>query len=212
LPVPLDIPTMQDAREVNRSSGLLSYVTDSTAEQVVGLYSKALPGMGWTTKDTPPSGELKLPYVMSFNNGADGLSVNIDKSDQAGLDVDVYLYRFPQKAGSSTHATETPGATQPKKPAATVNPALSGLPDDIPLYPGVTDMINMGTSIRVISTDTVDAIGNFYKEKMPTLGWTLFNEQKSNDAEILIWQKEERTISIMVSPSNGVSFIAIAQQ
>lgn len=208
--VPLDLPSMPDAREVNRSSGLLSYITESTASEVIDLYVKALPALGWTTTDQIPTGEVKLPFVFTFKSGEDRLSVNIDNSDQSGLDVDLAIYRLT--APLPTQTPEVPAPPEPTAIPPTADANLAGLPADIPLYPGVTNLVKMESSIQAWSTDAVASIVAFYKQEMTAQGWSLFQEQESNGAVILIWQKDERMVSVMVTPSNGLSILVIAQQ
>jgi hypothetical protein len=208
--VPLDLPTMQDALEIDLSSGLLSYITNSTANEVVDFYKQNLPGLGWTTDNKLPAGELTLPIVFTFKNGQDRLSLNIDSSDQAGLDVDLAIYRPGAALPIST--PEVPAPPEPSAIAPTVDAQLSGLPDDIPLYPGVTNLVNMDGTLSLVSTDAVAAIVAFYEQQMPGLGWTLFQKTDSDGAFILVWQKGERFVNIMVTPTDDVTFLVIAQQ
>ena len=211
LPVPVEIPALPDAQEITRSSGLLSFITASRASEVVDLYFQALPALGWETDQQKPTGDLILPVSLSFAKGDLKLAVNIDDSDQGGLDVDVLIYMHGARPAVPSAATAAPGAAPPASPVATVNPAESGLPDDIPLYPGVTGMVKMAGTLKVDSSDPVDSVVNFYLQQMPALGWELMQNIPSGDTTVLMWQKQERIVSITVTPANGGTQLMIIQ-
>jgi hypothetical protein len=211
MPIPLEIPTLPDAQEITRSSGLLSFITASQASEVVDFYFQNLPALGWETDQQKPTGDLILPVSLSFAKGDQKLSVNIDNSDQGGLDVDVLIYMHGARSAVPSGATATPGAALPTSPVATVNPAKSGLPDDIPLYPGVTGLVKMESVFKVNSSDPVDSVVNFYLQQMPALGWELIQNIPSGDTTVLMWQKQERIVSITVTPANGETLLMIVQ-
>lgn len=213
MPVPVDMPTMQDAREVKRSSGLLSYSTQALAAEVIQFYEDKLSGLGWTSTVPTPARDAKLPLSIIFEKSEERLSLTISPGDPSGLDVDIALFRLnPGNTNDNpTGSSETPGPQVTGTPAATVDPASSGLPDDIPLFPGVTDLFNMGDTIKVTSMDTVNSIADFYSRQMPTFGWRLYMTQNPNGAIMQVWQKDERMVNIMITPSNEETFLIITQ-
>lgn len=208
LPVPVDIPATPDAIEVNRSSGILSYITASQASGVVDLYFEKLPPLGWETDQKKTEGDLTLPASLLFTKGDQKLVINIDNSTQGGLDVDVLVSTI---GAMTTVFTATPGAVLPTTPAPIVDAAESGLPEDIPLYSGVTNMNKMGNVLMVTSFDPADSIVNFYLEKMPALEWSLMNSFVSDNSTLLMWQKQDTTISISVTSDSGKTNIVISQ-
>lgn len=211
MPVPVEIPTPPDAQEITRNSGLVSFTTASQASTVVDFYLQNLPGLGWKTDQQKPTADLKLPASLSFDKGDQKLSVNIDKSNQGGLDVDILIYMHGARSESSSDATPVPGADSTPTPAPTAVSTESGLPDDIPLYPGVTDLATVNSMFTAKSTDPVSSVVNFYLEQMPALGWTLLQNFTSNGTTILMWQKQDRMVSITVGSPNGKTRIMIIQ-
>ena len=210
LPVPVDLPVTADAKEVSRSSGLLSFVTQGSAQSVVDLYMQELPKLGWSPPDRLPTGKIDLPMNLTFMNGELRISLNIDKSDTTGLDVDLAMYRMATPRPTST--PEMPAPPEPTAIAPTADANQSGLPVDVPLYPGSTDMTANGGVVRVTSADSIDTIAAFYSQQMPAQGWTLFQETNTNGSVMQIWQKDDRMFSILISPKDhGLNFITIAQ-
>ncbi len=209
LPVPVEIPAMPDAQEITRGSGLLSFITTSPAAEVVNLYFQALPKLGWMTDQKKPAGELNLPMSFLFTKGEQKLALNIDNSFQTGVDVDLVISAVEAVLPA---ATATPGDALPPTPAPTVNPLDSGLPEDIPLYPGVTGMIKNGGVVMVYSSDPVSNLVEFYLAQMPGLGWNLTQNFQSDSNTLLLWQKQDRNISISIIPSDGVTLLVIDTQ
>ena len=208
LPVLVEIPTLPDAQEIYRNSGQLSFITSSQASEVVDLYFKALPALGWKTDQKKPDGDLTLPVSLIFAKGDQKLVVNIDNSAHGGLDVDILIHVVE---AALTSITATPGASLPTIPAATVNPVQSGLPEDIPLYPGATGMLKMENAFTVNSADPVDSVVNFYLKKMPVLGWKLMNNIATDGTTVLMWQKQSAVVTISVTPDSGETKIIIVQ-
>ena len=213
--VPLDIPVMADAQEVKRSSGLVSYSTGVTAAEVVQFYEDKLAGLGWTSTGPTPANDAKLPLSIIIEKGEERLSLTISPGDPSGLDIDITLFRLTAARGTTGNSTGSEGTSQPNPnptPGAEVSQVESGLPEDIPLYPGVTDLFKTGNTIRVTSSNPVSSIADFYSQQMPARGWTLFNSQNPNDAVLQIWQKESRVVSIMITPNNPATFLVITQE
>jgi len=208
-PVPSEIPVMPDAQETNFASGVLSYITNSQAADVVDLYFESLPGLGWQTDQKNPGSDLVLPVSLLFKKGDQKLTINIDTSAQSGLDVDVLINSISQVPTISE--TSIPAEELPTGPAPTLNANESGLPEDIPLYPGVTADIAMQNVLMVNSTDPLDDLVNFYLEKMPGLDWNLQNNIVSEGTTVLIWQKDDRMVTITVMPDNDRTKLVISQ-
>ena len=208
-PVPSEIPVMPDAQETNFASGVLSYITNSQASDVVDLYFNSLTGLGWQTDQKNPGSDPVLPVSLLFKKGDQKLTINIDTSAQSGLDVDVLINSISQVPMISE--TSTPEEELPTEPATTISAVESGLPADIPLYPGVTADINMQNVLMVNSSDPLDDLVNFYLEKMPGLGWDLLNNVVSDGTTVLIWQKEDRMVTISVMPDNDRTKLVISQ-
>jgi hypothetical protein len=206
--VPVDIPAMADAANVIRRSGFMEYSTASTAAQVVDLYYHSLDALGWKETQAAPSGKLKLPMGMLFTNGDERLAITMDAVDAAeggGLDVNLFLYNPAELSAASTaESTSTPAATLPPSgPQPTIDPSKSGLPADVPLYPGATDLQKIGSALRFSVPDAPDLVATFYRQQMPANGWTSLQEANSGGQIIQTWMKADRIGNFIISVKDG---------
>lgn len=209
MPVPVDIPTLPDAINVSLSSGRLEYETASSASQVIDFYYDNLDPLGWTTTQAQPTEEQKVPVGLSFTNGDQMLSINLDQVNESGLiDVAFVIYNPDELAEADALAADA--TTTPAGPQPTIAPSASGLPADIPLYPGATNLLNLskqGISFNV--PDTPEQVANFYREQMTTVGWSLLNEFKDEMMVVQTWQKQDRAISLHISIADNITTVTI---
>jgi hypothetical protein len=203
--VPVDIPVMPDATDVSRSSGMMEYSTASSIFDVVDFYYHNLDSPGWTTTQKEPTGELKVPLGLSFSKGDERLSINIDQADAGGLEINIVLYNPKEQALATTPTTTTPeGTSTPAVPQPTIDPSMSGLPADVPLYPGATNLTNLGgQGISFDAPDLPDQVAAFYHQQMAAAGWSPINEAKSGTIIIQIWKKEGLMVSLQIDVKDG---------
>jgi CheY-like chemotaxis protein len=210
---PVDIPVMPDATNVSRGSGIMEYETASSVSQVVDLYFQYLGSLGWTLNQEKPTGELKIPLGLTFVNGDQELSIDVDNAEAGGLDVTLMIYNPNEQAAASTSATPPPaGATStPSGPLPTIDASKSGLPTDISLYPGATNLQKIpGTQgIAFDVPDLPDQVDAFYRQEMVAAGWNLINETKSEATIVQMWQKASRMASINISTANAKTNVMI---
>lgn len=103
--------------------------------------------------------------------------------------------------------TDTPGV-QP-----TVNQTESGLPEDVPLYPGATGLIKLNAqAIEFGTSDTVDQVVQFYQQQMPAQKWTLVGTTKQIVSIVQVWQKDVRIVSISIAAQGGKTVVMITFQ
>ena len=207
--VPVDIPAMPDATNVSRRSGIMEYETASGASQVVDFYFHNLGPLGWTAKQEEPTGELKIPLGLAFFSGDLLLSIDVDNAEAGGLDVTLMIYNPKEQAAAMTpppEATSTPSGPQP-----TIDASKSGLPEDVPLYPGATNLKKVPGIQGIIfeAPDLPDQVAAFYRQEMVAAGWNLINETKSGTTIIQMWQKASRMVSINISTENGKTNVMI---
>jgi hypothetical protein len=211
--VPVGIPVMPDATDVSRGSGFMAYGTASSASQVVDLYFDQLGSLGWTAKQEKPGGELKIPLGLKFTNGDQVLTINVDNAEAGGLDVTLMIYNPKEQVAASTPPTNpTAGGTStPSEPLPTIDASTSGLPEDISLYPGATDLQKIpGTQgIAFDAPDLPDQVDAFYNQEMVASGWTLLNETKGEATIIQLWQKANRMTSINISTKDAKTNVMI---
>ncbi|MGQ9717970.1 MAG: hypothetical protein ACUVR6_09845 [Anaerolineae bacterium] len=78
----------------------------------------------------------------------------------------------------------------------------TGMPEDIPVYPGATDQSIMGNLIMFSSADPVADVAEFYRNEMPGLGWTAGEESTLGNMVTQEWTKGNRKASLMLTPKD----------
>ena len=211
-----DIPVMPDAQALIQQNGLTSFQTPSSPAQVLDFYSKNLSAQGWQADRTIPAGDVSLPFTSLFTNGSRKISLHLAAANPSGVEVTIMLML---NAGSTSAGTPgqipTSGAVASATPGIlpTVNPSQSGLPEDVPLYPGATGLIKLNAQvIEFGTTDTVDQVDQFYQKQMPAQKWTLVGTTKQGVNIIQIWQKDNRIVSISILPQGGKTVVMITFQ
>ncbi len=212
--VPLDLPLPTDAQDIRRTGGHVSFDTGSTARQVVDYYAAALPDVGWVAPDTLPDGEIELPYMASFTQAEQTLDLVLDEAESNGIRVDIFI-RIQQMSilpeGTQATATTVSSGSGVPTPVATIDPSASGLPDDIPLYPGATDLFSMDTVTMFSSTDDIGLIQEYYKQAMADNGWSLSLEQNAEGTQLQQWSKNGVEIFITMSADGGRVTVVITR-
>ena len=210
MPVPVDLPVMADAKDVSRISGWLEYGTASSAAQVVDFYYQTLPSLGWTAEGEEPTGELKLPVGLAFSQGDLSLSINIDSADAGGLDVSILIYNPEAQAAAETPAASTPETAATLGPQPTVEESESGLPEDVPLYPGAAGLTQLSDEmIRFQTEDAKSQVDQTYQDDMPIQGWTLLSRTEQGGGVIQAWTKDERIVTVTIMPQGNKTIVMI---
>jgi hypothetical protein len=206
--VPVDIPAMPEATDVVRASGMMEYGSAASAAEVVDFYYQKLDPLGWSAAREEPTGELKLPLGLLFIKGDLNLSINLAAAETGGLEVNLVVYNPAEQAAeaaSTPEAVPTPAGPQP-----TIDAAASGLPEDVPLYPGSTALNPLGgLGVGFTAPDSPGEVSAFYKDKMAAAGWTLFTENASGDQITQIWKKDTRMASLVISLVDGKTNVII---
>ena len=204
VPVLVDLPAMADAQDVYRSSGYMDYTSPSKAAQVIDFYNQALPALGWTQVRPSSTPAQTDSQILEYTQGDQTLTIFLDTS-AGGLEVTAILNNpapAPQQPTVNPAPSPTPGI-QP-----TVDASQSGLPADVPLYPGATDLHTMPNGARVSTSDSADAVATFYHDQLPSLGWSLLNELKPSTGNIdQTWTITGRTLTIVIQEQDGKTTI-----
>ncbi|HHS97201.1 MAG TPA: hypothetical protein ENK08_04790 [Chloroflexi bacterium] len=91
--------------------------------------------------------------------------------------------------------------------------APTGLPEDVPAYPNAQDTAVMGGMITFSTPDEASVVAQFYKDQMPTEGWTLSDETDLGGMVSQTWTKEGRTLNLMISPGDeGTSVMIMLEE
>lgn len=208
--VPVDIPAMPDAVDVSLGNGSLSFTTPSSGSDVIDFYLEELKTLGWTTNQKIPSA-LKFPYAVTFVKENQELTLNLDAATVSTMEVLILINpKSPQPERVSVMTSEPEPTVQPS-PESTLSPGESGLPDDIPDYPGATGLFNTGGLVSFETTDPVTTVADFYKKELTDLNWEKVIENTSGDTTVLLWQKSGRMITISFTGIDGKTQIIIVQ-
>jgi hypothetical protein len=128
-------------------------------------------------------------------------------ADEAG--VPAYVTRFTisyegtQEDGKKIQGDWTYEVYDVNQPITIQPPeGATGVPEDIPVYPGATDQAIMGALIMFSSADAVEDVAEFYRTQMPAQGWTAGEESTLGNMVTQEWTKGDRKASLMISPKD----------
>jgi len=209
MPVPTDIPVTSDARDVRLNTGALAFTSNLKPIEVADFYVKELPALGWTLPEHLPEGDISLPNMVTFTKADQVLTLVLTESEEGGMDVDLEITPIiGTNAVSSEGAEELPSGTPTIAP--TINPAESGLPDDIPLYPGATELFKMSQLVMFKAPDDPGVVVAYYKEQMLANGWSLTMETSQDDVSMQMWDKPKGQVTLIVSVQEGRTQVNIS--
>jgi len=206
IPVLVDFPAIADAQDIYRSSGYMDYTSPSEAAQVIDFYNQALPALGWTQVGPSLTPAQTDSQILEYTQGDQTLTILLDKSG-GSLEVTAVLYNPAQAPQQST---ETPGPSPTPGIQPTADASQSGLPADVPLYPGATGLHTLPNGASVSTSDSADLVSTFYHEQLPPLGWHLLNELKPSAGVIeQSWTMTGRMLTIIIQEQNGKTTIML---
>jgi len=116
---------------------------------------------------------------------------------------------------SSTSTTTTAALTSSTTPSGDEVILQAGFHTDVPLYTGATPISSNKTpdgvyTLSLETTDPIDKISAFYKEKLPQSDWILTKNQTIAGVEMIDAKKDKRQISVQIIPrEEGKMAIAI---
>ncbi len=213
LAVLTDVPVMADARSLIRANGMTDFVTASTGRQVLDFYSQKLPALGWKSDRELPTGDIRLPFAASFTNGSRQISLHLAEAKPSGVDVTFLLLGAVGSSATTKPTAKPGGATATPGVQPTVNKSESGLPVDVPLYPGATGLIKLtDQAVEFQTSDTPNQVDQFYQQQMPAQKWTLMSNTKQGTTIIQLWQKDNRLVSVTIIPQGEKTVVMITFQ
>jgi len=119
--------------------------------------------------------------------------------------------------GNTSAATATPAAEQPTAAATTAGggTTATGGPSDIPLVTG-ENTIQLATDKQLVYVTSADVatVTKFYKDSMPTAGWTAIEALTIETAagNTLGFSKDNRTATIIIGSANGQTVVTVSVQ
>ena len=202
-----DVPVMPDSQSVVRNNGFTSFQTPSGAAQVIDFYAKNLAAQGWTNDQELPTGEVNLPFTASFTKGGRNISLHLTAGDPSGVEVTIMLI---SAAGPSPTTEPGAGATATPGILPTVEKSESGLPKDVPLYPGATDLSSPTPEMVQFQTnDEPDQIDQWYQEQMPLQNWSSLSITDQQGTIIQVWTKDNRVVTVTIVPQGNKTIVMI---
>ena len=134
-PVPVEITPLEGSKNIAYGSGSLTFETSTKASEVVNFYLDQLSTLGWQSPEKQPQGAITAPFLMDFRKENQVLTLLLSATEENLVNVEIQISKIPEaSAASKPDITAIPPAMI--TPESTIDPADSGLPEDIPLYPG----------------------------------------------------------------------------
>jgi hypothetical protein len=81
----------------------------------------------------------------------------------------------------------------------------SGLPEDVPIYPGAEVSFSTEGMTAFNAADGVSDVADFYREALSAEGWTMESDDEMGSMVQQTWKKGERTLTLLVSSEDGGS-------
>ncbi len=124
-------------------------------------------------------------------------------ADQSGLPEFVVRYQMSWKEtrdsveGTVEFSFEVYDVNEP----FTIEPpeGAVGLPEDVPAYPGASDLMVMEGFISFSTTDDVTTVGDFYESELDAQGWTKAEDSSLEGMVNQQWTKDGRKLTLMIS-------------
>jgi hypothetical protein len=80
-----------------------------------------------------------------------------------------------------------------------------GFPEDVPAYPGATNLFITEGMISFSASDDVATVADFYRTELAALGWAKESDEEMGGFIQQAWNKDGRTLSLMLSPAGNGS-------
>lgn len=202
LPFPSDAENIYGpAVKTRRSVGsLIVYKTSLNKKQLIKFYAKELAKRGWESKRDTASDVVKRLDVPVKNKVVMGREVNVNEL----LKNIIYFHRNDK----TLMLTVLPKGLRQRGTFFSLSyirkdfdksTAFSEdikLPDSIPIYPDAQPLSSLGSTYLYSSTDGIESVTSFYRERMLAYGWDLVDETPL----------EQRKIEVPASLSQKGSF------
>jgi hypothetical protein len=91
-----------------------------------------------------------------------------------------------------------------------LNPSASGLPADIPIYPGATIQSATPGTVTFQAEASLETVKNYYVEKLNAAGWTPDGQPTESEGMIIMnWNKEDQSVMIMLTSTGANDCLVI---
>ncbi len=86
----------------------------------------------------------------------------------------------------------------------------TGLPEDVPPYPGGQQEFSMEGMTSFRTADSVAEVEAFYREALVAEGWALGSDEAMDDLLQQLWTKEARVLTLLVAAQDDGTSVTIA--
>jgi hypothetical protein len=206
--VPGDLPVMEGAQNVSRVSGLVSFDTSAKPAEVKEFYSQRLPALQWKAETIGPKEAVNTPVYFDYTQGTLRLTVYLFSNPDQTTGVRLSVVDTAYQPERTPKLTQTPVGSP--TPAPTIDAEKSGLPANMPLYPGATSLQSVGNSFMFLSSDFWEEVAAFYRKELPARGWTNSSEQDFDDGVSIIWTQENTMLVLNITKSGAETAVNIS--
>jgi hypothetical protein len=193
--LPPDFPFPDKAELTNTSDGMWDFYIEREFSEVVAFYEKAsaawAPCAGSVAEGEGddgggqkfPAGVTPMPSPTRDARTPKDLCWVLPSQNQ------VELYIRPHGNATLLHVYVT-----------SLNPSDSGLPADVPIYPGATIQSAEPGMVTFQAGASLEKVKTFYQEKLAAAGWTLDGQPiESEGAVMMNWKKGNQTVMILIT-------------
>ncbi len=192
--LPADFPVPGKAELTNAIDTTWDFYVDQEYAAVTAFYTKAsadwAPCSGYGSEGEGddgggpsfPPGVTPMPSPTRDSRISKSLCWVLPSQNQ------VELYIRPHGDATLLHVYVT-----------SLNPSDSGLPADIPIYPGATIQSAEPGSVTFKAGAGFEVVKAFYKEKLAATGWILDGQPIESEGSIIMnWEKGSQSVMIMI--------------
>jgi hypothetical protein len=216
LPMLNDILVMGHAINVIQRPGFQKYTVQAALTAVSQFYAEMLGQAGWSLMpaEDPEGGKVTLKYVQD-KPASGGRFVAIDIEEASGV-CTVIVQSAQTKNAIKMDPTPEPGAVPPAGTPTEVPSeggetpeASSGLPADLPSYPGASVMSKTDGVVMLTTSDSAEKVSAFYKTEMAKLGYTASDTMNAGGMDIVTWEKDGLSLQIIIMGQGGKTMITV---
>jgi hypothetical protein len=193
--LPTDFRIPDKAELTNASNTSWDFTIDQDFAAVIAFYAKA--SAGWGPCSGPGGqGEGDDGGGSTFPPGASPMP----SPTRDSRPMKSYCWILPSQNQVELAIWPHGDATLLHVYLTSLNPSDSGLPADIPIYPGATIQSSEPGSVTFMAGASFEAVKAFYEEKLTTAGWTVDGQPiEAEGAIIMNWKKGNQTIMISIT-------------
>jgi hypothetical protein len=193
--LPEDFPVPDKAELTDASDTAWRFTIDQDYAAVIAFYAKA--SAGWAPCSGPGSeGEGDDGGGTTFPPGVSPMP----SPTRDSRPVKSYCWVLPSQHQVELTIWPHGNATLLYVSVTNLNPSDSGLPADIPIYPGATIQSATPGMVTFQAGASLETVKNFYEEKLTAAGWAFDGQPiESGGTIIMNWKKGNQSVMISIT-------------